>query len=82
MSLANIVNTARNEAFERLQGLTLPILAIWGAEDTWVPLNELDKLTALLPHTSVRIIHGAAHCPMETHTARFAEILLQWLASD
>ncbi len=43
MSFANIVNTARNEAFERLQGLTLPILAIWGAEDTWVPLNELDK---------------------------------------
>ena len=82
MSFANIVNTAKNEAFERLQGLTLPILAIWGAEDTWVPLSELDKLTTLLPHTSVQIIHGAAHCPMETHTAQFAEILLQWLASD
>ncbi len=78
-SLAHIMRTAKNEEGQRLAALSLPVLAIWGERDTWVPVSELEPLQAALPDMTVQIIPGAGHCPMETHTPLFADVLLQWL---
>lgn len=80
-SLLNVVQTAKNEDPEKLKDISVPILAVWGDKDTWVPLQELDKLTAIRPNVTVRLISGAAHCPMETHPEAFSAIVLQWLSS-
>ena len=64
---------------QRLRDLKVPIFAVWGSRDTWVPLEELDKLMAIRPDMTVQLIEGAAHCPMETHPEIFADAVLRWL---
>ncbi|NLD51772.1 MAG: alpha/beta hydrolase [Clostridiales bacterium] len=79
-SLASIMDGARQADPLRYEGLSVPILAIWGEKDTWVPVSELERIKALQPNIAAHIIKGAAHCPMETHTQAFADILFAWLA--
>ena len=65
-----------------LKNVPAPILAVWGSEDAWVPPGGADKLLAIRPDAEIRILPGAAHCPMETHTEAFAQLVLDWLAQD
>ena len=58
----------------------MPIIAIWGSRDTWVPPEDLDRLSAIRPDITARVIGGAAHCPMETHPDEFTAIVLEWLS--
>lgn len=62
-----------------LSKTSLPILAIWGSLDTWVPPDESQKLLDIRPDAEIYIIEGAAHCPMETHTQEFVSTVLDWL---
>ena len=81
-SLVNMVHTAKNEDPERLQNLAVPLFAVWGSRDTWVPREELDRLMAIRPDTTIRLIEGAAHCPMETHPEIFVDAVLRWLSEN
>lgn len=75
----NLFKTAGGPDAARLNNTTLPILAFWGSEDTWVPPAEAQKLTEIRPDALIHIVEGAAHCPMETHTEEFVSTLLHWL---
>lgn len=79
-ALLNFIRTAKNEDPEGLRDLKVPILGVWGSEDTWVPREELNRLLAIRPDTVMRLIEEAAHCPMETHPETFADIVLNWLS--
>ena len=79
-ALLNFIRTAENEDPKGLRGLNVPILAVWGSEDTWVPREELNRLIAIRPDTVARLIEEAVHCPMETHPEAFADIVLKWLS--
>ena len=81
-SLLSMIRTAKNEDPEKLKSLVVPLFAVWGSQDTWVPLEELDRLKAIRPDIIVQIIDGAAHCPMETHPDIFVEIMLRWLSES
>ncbi len=77
---ANLLKTARNEDASLLKGISTPILALWGSEDTWVPVSQAQRLLEIRPDVTLGIIRGAAHCPMETHTDEFVQALLSWLS--
>ena len=79
-ALAGFVKTARNEDANLLKGISTPIFAIWGSEDTLVPLNQSARLREIRPDISLSVIAGAAHCPMETHTDAFVQIVALALA--
>lgn len=79
-ALMDVVVTAKNEDPQKLRDLSLPIFALWGSRDSWVPLEELHQLQEIRPDPRVSIIEDAAHCPMETHPQDFVETLLQWLS--
>ena len=81
-SLLSMIRTAKNEDPEKLKSLAVPLFAVWGSQDTWVPLEELDRLKAIRPDIIIQIIDGAAHCPMETHPDIFVEMMLQWLSES
>ena len=60
---------------EELAGLMpsmdLPVLVVWGRDDTWIPVDRADRLAGLIPGSRVRVIDGRrspgparpAHCP-------------------
>ena len=79
-SLLNFLRTSKNEDPAALKGLPVPVIAIWGSRDTWVPPEDLDRLSAIRPDITARVIRGAAHCPMETHPDEFTAIVLEWLS--
>ena len=79
-ALAGFVSTAESQDTALLKGVSTPIMAIWGSEDTLVPIDQAERLLAIRPDLSLRVMAGAAHCPMETHTEAFVQAVLQGLA--
>ena len=77
-SLGRMVATAREEDLAGFPDLPLPILAIWGEQDSWVPLSALKALQALRPDMTAQVVKGAGHCPMETHPQEVAEVMTAW----
>ncbi len=75
----NLFKTTGGPDAALLSKTSLPILAVWGSLDTWVPPSEAQKLIDLRPDAVIHIIEGAAHCPMETHTQEFVSTVLDWL---
>lgn len=62
-----------NIQFERL---TMPILILWGAEDTWIPVAQGKRLQQALPGSNLVILDGVGHVPMEeSPTETVAEYL-------
>jgi pimeloyl-ACP methyl ester carboxylesterase len=61
--------------FTTLHGV--PVLIIWGAEDSTFPLSSAEGFKTKFPHSRLNIIAGAGHCPMETHFGEFNEIFLR-----
>ncbi len=56
--------------------LAVPAIAIWGANDNWVPHESRKKALEKMPDVQVFIIEEAGHNPMETHLEAFME---KWL---
>lgn len=79
-SLIDLTRTAKSEPIQKDVLADTPVLAIWGADDTWVPLSATEKIEQALPQLQVEAIAGARHCPMETHPLEFEEILLRFLS--
>ena len=75
----DLVKTSKNVPVEGVQNNDVPILALWGQEDTWVPLSDAEKIQDLIPRTEIVSISGAYHCPMETHSELFNDELLMFL---
>ncbi len=63
-----------------LSKVTHPYLIMWGSEDTWVSIQNAPRWQQTLPSSRLEVISGAGHNPMETHTAEFNEILLDFLS--
>jgi len=76
-----LLKTARNVPPEELAGITVPVFAIWGEKDAWVPLADTGRIRQIIPQTELEVILGAGHCPMETHSESFNQVLLGWLRS-
>jgi 2-hydroxy-6-oxonona-2,4-dienedioate hydrolase len=75
------LKTSSNLPIEELKGMFIPVLAIWGEEDTWVPVSDIERIQAIFPQMVVKIIPGAGHVPMETHPEEFTAFLLEFLFS-
>jgi len=79
-TMIDLIKTAKNEPVENLSGTDIPVLGVWGENDTWVPKSEGQKLKEILPDMQLEIIEDAAHCPMETHPEEFNSIILKFLS--
>jgi len=78
-TMIDMIKTAKNEPIENLAGTKIPILGVWGEDDSWVPKSEGERLIGILPKMQLEIIEEAAHCPMETHPEEFNSIILKFL---
>ncbi len=57
----------------------VPVLAIWGKQDTWAPYNRWQKFLEKLPALQTVLIDGAGHCPMETRSAQFNSAVINFV---
>ena len=49
----------------------IPVLAIWGKNDQWVPYDRSKEQLKAIVGLKTVMIDGAGHCPMETHADAF-----------
>jgi pimeloyl-ACP methyl ester carboxylesterase len=61
--------------------LDLPVLVIWGREDTWIPVDRADRLIELVPGAQLRVIEGAGHLIQLDQPTALATTLARWLDS-
>jgi 3-oxoadipate enol-lactonase len=64
-----------------LQQIVCPTLVIAGAEDTAVPLPHAHMLARKIPGAQLRVVDGAGHTLIWTHTAIFVQAVETFLAA-
>jgi pimeloyl-ACP methyl ester carboxylesterase len=67
---------------EEITGISVLVLIIWGAEDSWVPLSVGERLHELLPESTLLAYPNVGHLPQEENPARFNADLLAFLAAS
>jgi pimeloyl-ACP methyl ester carboxylesterase len=81
ITMIDLINTARNDPPDSFGQIMIPVLGIWGENDTWVPVSQAYRIKEFMPHMTLQIIADSAHCPMETDPDEFAAILLDHIQS-
>lgn len=64
------------------QRLTMPLILIWGRDDTWVPLAVGQRTQQRFPQATLQVMDGAGHNPMETHIDAFGAVLIDSLSES
>ena len=64
---------------DRLDKITVPVLAVWGENDRVVPHSQQDLLVELVPSARKVVIAGAGHAPYMQDAATFHAELLKFL---
>jgi pimeloyl-ACP methyl ester carboxylesterase len=62
-----------------LRAITAETLIVWGRDDTTTPLEQGERLAALLPASRLVVLDGVAHQPFEEDAAAFNRALLAFL---
>ncbi len=61
--------------------LNLPILIVWGDQDSWIPLDVGQTLASVLPNAELKVYAGLGHIPMEESPEETAAYFGQFLDS-
>jgi pimeloyl-ACP methyl ester carboxylesterase len=76
------VSGQRLDGLERLQlANTAPLLLIAGGRDSIIPVQHTVRAHRLLPGSRVEVFPDAGHFPHVDHPERFAEVVLEFLAT-
>ena len=61
--------------------LIMPVLLVWGAEDTVTPLPQAQLIAELLPHAQLAVLKDIGHIPQIEDPQAFTITLLAFLSS-
>jgi 3-oxoadipate enol-lactonase len=64
-----------------LTRLAVPTLVVVGEDDTYTPVPEAEAMHALLPHSTLHVVHNAAHLPNLEQPTDFNKALSRFLAT-
>jgi pimeloyl-ACP methyl ester carboxylesterase len=70
-----------DEIEPRYPSLDLPVLVVWGENDTWIPLDRADRLVDLLPRARLETIAAAGHLIHLDAPVQLAMALSRWLSA-
>jgi pimeloyl-ACP methyl ester carboxylesterase len=63
-------------------GLDVPVLVVWGSEDTWIPVDRAHRLSELIPGAQLRIVEGAGHLIQLDQPEALATTITRWLSAQ
>ena len=70
-------------AYDRLYLTSaLPVLIIWGQEDSVIPVAHAEAAHQALPGSSLEVLHGVGHLPQLEDPKRFTAVLNHFLAEN
>jgi pimeloyl-ACP methyl ester carboxylesterase len=69
----------RRVLVDRLGGLNMPVLVLWGDRDRVVPVAQARRAAARLPDATLAVLPGCGHLPQVQDPAAFSRELLAFL---
>ena len=78
LSLAK--SAIRHNMASEIPKLKMPVLLIWGKNDTITPPDVAEEFHTLIPHSELHWIDDCGHAAMMEHPQKFNAILEKWLA--
>ena len=78
-AITNILGQKSIFTDEELASISVPTLALWGAEDRVFPLEHGYRLAQLLPNVSMHIIENARHVPFLDHPDAVNDLITGFL---
>lgn len=67
---------------EEVGRIHVPVLILWGARDTLIPVKAANWFKQALPDSKLIVYSDLGHIPMEEDPARTARDVRQWLAAE
>tara|TARA_B110000967_G_scaffold134546_1_gene137397 strand:+ start:12239 stop:13180 length:942 start_codon:yes stop_codon:yes gene_type:complete len=64
---------------DKLKSIQTPTLLIWGAKDTWIPLDNGKRMDRILPNSKLVVLENSGHVPMEENPIESLKILKAFL---
>jgi len=61
--------------------LDLPVLVVWGTEDSWIPVDRAHRLASIIPGSGLKLIENAGHLVQLDQPAELEAVLRGWLPS-
>ena len=74
MATANSSVSFNKEAFKKI-----PLLIIWGKDDTWIPIKAQESFIKNYPEAKTYVVANAGHCPMETKASEVNKVMTQFI---
>ncbi|HYH33408.1 MAG TPA: alpha/beta hydrolase [Pseudonocardia sp.] len=68
-----------DEVEPRYPEVDLPVAVVWGADDTWIPVERAHRLATLIPDTQLHVVARAGHLVQLDAPEALAGILQRWL---
>lgn len=62
--------------------LKMPVLVVWGDDDTWIPVDRAHRLAELIPDAKLSVISQAGHLIQLDQPAQLAVTLTDWLMTQ
>jgi pimeloyl-ACP methyl ester carboxylesterase len=77
--VAQADETFTDEIEPLYSSIDLPVLVVWGADDTWIPVDRAHRLHELIPGARLRVIDQAGHLIQLDQPAALTAALTEWL---
>lgn len=71
-----------DEVEPRYSEVDVPVMVVWGQQDTWIPVDRAHRLGALIPGARVHLVAGAGHLIQLDQPTALATCLYRWLADQ
>ena len=61
--------------------IDVPVLVVWGENDTWIPVDRAHRLASLIPGAELELVAEAGHLIQLDQPERLTAVLLRWLTA-
>ena len=65
--------------YEKLKRIQTPTLLLWGAKDTWIPLDNGKRMDSLLQNSVLKVLQNSGHVPMEENPKKSLQLVKEFL---
>ena len=72
-------NTHFADNVSEIRNIEVPVLVLWGAQDSWTPVDDAYRFQEALPNSELVILEDAGHIPMEEMPERTAALAKTFL---
>jgi pimeloyl-ACP methyl ester carboxylesterase len=66
---------------EKIPSLTLPTLIVWGAQDSWIPVENAGRFHKDIAGSKLVTLDGCGHLPQEEFPREFSKHVLDFLSA-